>query len=1083
MFWILVAWCLLLSPLHVFISVPSLLAGFSRTFDYAPHRGSDVVYDPGNTTIVDVYAIHGLGSDPASTWTNSQNGTNVSWLKDLLPKVPGLTNIKVTMVNHQSHWSEDAANMQFEDHARTLLDEIERVRHDEGAECRPIIFIAHSFGGLLLEQLLVDAKNRSSEVSTNTRAILFLGVPHMGAQASIVGLLISCTAYWRGSSSSLLEYVSPGSLAISRLESSFSDAYISSQPDPPYICDFMETRSERIGNLFWGPIVPGSSSDPHHGEVVYLDADHRGMNKFASADDPNFIKFKTKFTRAFIKALKHAKVTSIPFSRDTKFTDRQDILLELDDKLKRSQLASLAGIDGVGKTHTAIEYAHRFQERHPCADIFWVQAGTKDMIEKGCHDIAMSLDLPVDNPEGLSIFSRVSSALNDNREGHWLLIFDGLDDLNLLYGPNGIANMPHSAKGYTLLTTRDRRVGLRLTGIHDTISVSPMGLEDARELMTVLLHEKPGLDDNGTMDQIINALQGLPFHISQAAAYIAKRQDSLGHYLRILSNPTETTELIDQSYNNTDLLPRPENAVTMPWKITYDFIRRESPRAADILCLMATLDAQSIPIQLLQRHGESLVAFDKETGLLKSFFLITSNAKGDSLGMNRLQQLSIQHWLELQNALDEWKEKAMDEVLRLCAHLTGRKQYECLETVYPHIQLLLAYDFRTHSSRIKVGYLLILKSEYDTSRGRFALANEQLERSVGIWKTSCSDRNHYAIRGLQLQGRALAFQNRMDEAEAAIRAAFCAFGQIYGPDDSNTLSALMDLGSVLKYKQLDEAEHIYSTIFYLTSGRMIENQAYDLEAKHNLGVIAETRGNHSEAERILRETLHLKQQRYDPKSEFIFRTMNMLAIVLQNQGKVPEAESLFRETLRLREEVLGIADKDTMYTLEILVKLLARSEKFEEMVDFAFQRAERLKMVHGVRNRDTLDAFNDFEVASFQQGKYNDAIASIERTLPVRIDLLGPNDPDTLMSKVNYAVSQCGQGRKREGLNLLRDVLETRKSLYGLEDPRTLKTQEKLQIAADGICREIFTPSVRVRTTYPTTDADPTIMVELCPSD
>ncbi|KAE8329732.1 hypothetical protein BDV39DRAFT_213558 [Aspergillus sergii] len=845
----------------------------------------------------------------------------------------------------------------------------------------------------------------------------------------------------------------------------------------------METRSERIGNLFCGPIVPGPFSDPHHGEIAYLDADHRGLNKFASADDPNFIKFKARFTKAFSRALKNVKVTSIPFSRDARFTGRQDILLELDHKLRRSQLASLAGIDGVGKSHIAIEYAYRFQERHPCADIFWVQAGTKDMTEKGCNDIAMSLNLPVDNPQGLSIFARVSSALNDNREGYWLLIFDGLDDLNLLYGPNGIANMPHSAKGYTLLTTRDRRVGHRLTGIDDTISVSPMELEDARELMTILLHEKPGLDDNGTVDQIIHALQGLPFHVSQAAAYIATKQVSLEQYLDRLSNPTETTELIDQSYDNTDLLPRPENAVTMPWKITYDSIRQENPRAADILCLMATLDAQAIPVQLLQRRGESLVAFDKETGLLKSFFLITSNAKGDSLGMNRLQQLSIQHWLELQDALDEWKEKAMDEILRLCAHSTGRKQYECLETVYPHIQLLLAYDFRTHSSRIKVGYLLILKSEYDTSRGRFALANEQLARSVGIWKTSCSDRSHYAIRGLQLQGRALAFQNRMDEAEEAIRAAFCAFGQIYGPDDSNTLSALMDLGSVIKYKKLDEAEHIYSTIFYLTSGRMIENQAYDLEAKHNLGVIAENQGNHSEAERILRETLDLKEQRYDPKSEFIFRTMNMLAIVLQNQGKDPEAESLFRQTLRLREEVLGITDKDTMYTLELLVKLLWRSGKFGEMVDFAFQRGERQKMVHGIRNRNTLDAFNDFEVALFQQGRYNDAIASIEKTLPVRIDLLGPDEPDTLMSKVNYAVSQCGQGRKREGLNLLLDVLETRKRLYGSEDYRTLKMQEKVQIAGNGICREIFTPPVRVKTTYPTTDADPTIIVELCPSD
>lgn len=51
--------------------------------------------------------------------------------------------------------------------------------------------------------------------------------------------------------------------------------------------------------------MPGSSSDPHHGEVAYLDADHRGLNKFASADDPNFIKFKARFTKAFLKALKN----------------------------------------------------------------------------------------------------------------------------------------------------------------------------------------------------------------------------------------------------------------------------------------------------------------------------------------------------------------------------------------------------------------------------------------------------------------------------------------------------------------------------------------------------------------------------------------------------------------------------------------------------------------------------------------------------------------------------------------------------------------------------------------------------------
>jgi hypothetical protein len=99
---------------------------------------------------------------------------------------------------------------------------------------------------------------RSSDVATLTMGILFLGVPHSGTRAVFGASLLSCTAYWRGSSSALLEYMAPEKPAIVKLESEFYDSYVnkrlSLQPHPPYVSDFLEMRSESLGRFALWPV-------------------------------------------------------------------------------------------------------------------------------------------------------------------------------------------------------------------------------------------------------------------------------------------------------------------------------------------------------------------------------------------------------------------------------------------------------------------------------------------------------------------------------------------------------------------------------------------------------------------------------------------------------------------------------------------------------------------------------------------------------------------------------------------------------------------------------------------------------------
>ena len=78
--------------------------------------------------------------------------------------------------------------------ANNLVAELCAARETEDAFKRPIVFICHGFGGLLVKRVLVPSMKRSQAVVhlrsifTSTYAIVFLGTPHNGVRKE--GLLL-----------------------------------------------------------------------------------------------------------------------------------------------------------------------------------------------------------------------------------------------------------------------------------------------------------------------------------------------------------------------------------------------------------------------------------------------------------------------------------------------------------------------------------------------------------------------------------------------------------------------------------------------------------------------------------------------------------------------------------------------------------------------------------------------------------------------------------------------------------------------------------------------------------------------------
>lgn len=129
---------------------------------------------------VDIVAIHGLNGDPYETWTDEE--TQILWLRDLLPdKVPGA---RIFTYGYPSQLLCSKYKATISNYAENLLGHLESRR--AASEQRPIIFVAHSLGGIVCKRALIMAKENPAylDIFSNTIGILFFGTPHRGASGS-----------------------------------------------------------------------------------------------------------------------------------------------------------------------------------------------------------------------------------------------------------------------------------------------------------------------------------------------------------------------------------------------------------------------------------------------------------------------------------------------------------------------------------------------------------------------------------------------------------------------------------------------------------------------------------------------------------------------------------------------------------------------------------------------------------------------------------------------------------------------------------------------------------------------------------
>ena len=126
----------------------------------------------------DVIFLHGLGGDKRLTWQATEEATTFwpEWLADEFPQLEFWT---IGYEAAPSAWLGTA--MPLGDRARNILD----LLHGEGIGLRPIVFVCHSLGGLVVKQMLQAASTYGdtnwNKIAEQTKGVLFLATPHSGS--------------------------------------------------------------------------------------------------------------------------------------------------------------------------------------------------------------------------------------------------------------------------------------------------------------------------------------------------------------------------------------------------------------------------------------------------------------------------------------------------------------------------------------------------------------------------------------------------------------------------------------------------------------------------------------------------------------------------------------------------------------------------------------------------------------------------------------------------------------------------------------------------------------------------------------
>ena len=583
-----------------------------------------------------------------------------------------------------------------------------------------------------------------------------------------------------------------------------------------------------------------------------------------------------------------------------------------------------------------------------------------------------------------------------------------------------IEYVPQAAKCTLIYTTRSRDIGIDLLAGAEPIEVSPMSTDEALTLLGERITRGGSREDQIVL---LEELAYLPLAISQATAFMIKRRKTVTEYVKLLRDESTKKRVLDHRTLHHGREDRSSESVTSTWWITFQSMKEESPRSAELLTMMCLLDRQQIPLALLQDLEEDSFDFEEAIAILEAYSLITTYIYFDDereqasilyqlrpalsdpipkfCDLHRLVQSSTREWL------DQPKNDRLSiliETLALVSEAFPCGFYETwpvCQLLYSHANSLLQRSFASLVDPAEVGnqdYARIMRycssllhklSTYSRQQGDLYLSLDRAKESLEIRRHIFQPGSEEILESLESFALTTDVLGSGIEARGMLRDVLEGRDKLLGPNHRKTLESLNQLGSSLRsLGEYAEAEVIHRR--ELSGKRML----HDLEpenpdivddlviALNNVANVLRDQGEHWEAQKLLEEAFQRSQAMNGQSHPQIWLIMESLAINSGQLAQYDKAHDLFAQVIAGRAEVFGRTHYSTLITRGQLVSLLSEEGRYPESEKEGKLLLHDEALIYGVAKYSTM---HNLGLCLHQQRKYSEAESVFKDLLELQL--------------------------------------------------------------------------------------------------
>jgi tetratricopeptide (TPR) repeat protein len=588
---------------------------------------------------------------------------------------------------------------------------------------------------------------------------------------------------------------------------------------------------------------------------------------------------------------------------------------------------AIAGLGGVGKTQTAIEFAYLHNNDYRY--VLWARADSETSLISEFLKLAEQLNLPEkDARESAYAIAAVQRWLSTT-EGY-LLVLDNADEPDVLK-----PFLPVDPKGHILITTR----------AHHLEQCDPIPLEvmEPGEALDFLRQRARRNDsdpsERAAAERLAKELGYLPLALEQAAAYIAVSEVSFQDYLKEYEK-LRLKLLADKHHQPRDY---PASVLTT-WTKSFEAVRQRSAAAADVLIVSAFLAPDGIPYEIFLKGaselGEALAAaladadgsekplYDLLTEL-RRYSLIRRHPDARTYDVHRLVQAVTR------DGLDDpdqrlWAERAVRAVCKATPDIKFANWHACARLV-PHWGACAGEIARHQMVFREAARLLNQAGNYLWERAQYQEAEPLLRHALAICEQALGADHPETARSLNNLAVLYRDQGRYAEAEPLFLRALAIRESALGPEHPNTGQSLNDLALLYRAQgRYAEAEPLYRRALEISESALGADHPHTATSLNNLALLYRAQGHYAEAELLYRRALAIYGSALGADHPEIATSLNNLGLLYHAQDRYDEAEPLLRQAHKIRESALGADHPDTAISLNNLAGLYRDQGRYAE---------------------------------------------------------------------------------------------------------------------------------------------------------